>query len=172
MITLKDNMNKFNKRGEGEELIYWFFYVPLTAIVLIILISSTQSILTKLSSTNNLEYYIYSKRAVNALSYGDEGTGRLYPGIIDILRWNDEILKKEFDKEGYNGMEFGMKLTLIYLNEIKPEQEIYYDKENYDISKAFYSIQKEIYVLVKSGDVLKPAKLNIDLAYHLKRYPD
>jgi|GEM_PF-7041088 len=165
-------VKRFNKKGAAEEIIYWFFYIPLTAILIITLVMLASSILNQSSSTNNLEYYIFSQRAANAVSYQDITNGRLYPGIIDINRWNEIILGSAFDKEGYKGIEFGLKMTLTYLDKSELPLEIYYDKDSYEVSKAFYSTQRENYVLVKKADVLIPAKLNIDLAYHQKRYPD
>jgi len=165
-------VKRFNKKGAAEEIIYWFFYIPLTAIVIITLVVLASSILNQSSSTNNLEYYIFSQRAVNAIYYQDTTTGRPYPGIIDINRWNEMILGNAFDKEGYKGLEFGLKLTLTYLDKSELPSEVYSDKDSYEISKEFYSKQRENYVLVKQGDNLRPAKLNIDLAYHQKRYPD
>ncbi len=167
-------MNKLfkNKKGKGEDLIYWFFYVPLTAVVVMIIATSANGLLTQTLSTHNLEYYTYSKRAINVLSYEDETTGRLFIGIIDPLKFNEQILQTAFDIENYKGKEFGIKLDLDYFDNTKLDKTIYYNREDYDISKIFYRIKKEHYVLVKSEEELSKAKLTIDLAYHQKRYPD
>ncbi|TKJ17373.1 hypothetical protein CEE44_02460 [Candidatus Woesearchaeota archaeon B3_Woes] len=167
-------MNKLlkNKRGKSEDLIYWFFYLPLTAVVVIIIATSANTLLSQTTSTHNLEYYTYSKRVINALSYGDDIHGRLFTGIMDPLKFNEQTLQTALDRENYIGKEFGIKIQLDYFDETKQDAIIYYNEEGYDISKIFYRVVNEYYVLVKSEEEFKQAKLTIDLAYHKKRYPD
>ncbi len=168
-------MNKLfkNKKGEIEDLIYWLlFYIPLTAVVVIIIATSANDLLYQTLSTQNLEYYTYSRRVINAVSYEDEINGRLFPGIIDPLKFNEQILQTTFNRENYEGKEFGIKIELDYFDETKLDETIYYNETEYDVSKIFQRIKKEHYVLVKSEEGFTPAKLTIDLAYHKKRYPD
>jgi len=157
-----------NKKGQAEEYLHWFLDITLTAIVIIILAVSVNGFLPQVTSTHNLEYHIYSTRAINALSYQDSSTGRLYPGIIDMSKFTEETLNLALDKEKYAKEEFGIKLTLV---QDQSEQELYHDLENYETSKVFRFIKKDHYVLVKSEEGLKPATLTIDLAFHRRRYP-
>lgn len=164
-----------DKRGEMQEVLYWFFYIPLTATVVIMLAVSSSSLVNNISSTHDLEYNIYSTRALNALSYRDIDTGRLYFGILDHSKLEEEkteeILKKVLDDKEYNGVEFGIKIELKYLDDSGKEQVFYYNKENYDISKIFQFFKRDRFVLIKSEEGLIPAKLSIKTAFHKNKYP-
>ena len=128
------------------------------------------SLLNNTLSTHNLEYYTYSRRAINVLSYLDESTGRLYPGIIDESKWDEEILKNAFIDDNYDGKEFGIKIILNYFDDEAKNKVLYYNEEGYEASKVFYTVDRFNYVLVKSDEDEKPAKLDISVAYHEKRY--
>ncbi len=88
------------------------------------------------------------------------------------MKLDEQILQDALDRENYVGKEFGIKIQLDYFDETKQDIIIYYNYEEYDVSKIFYRIVNEYYVLVKSDEGFKQARLTIDLAYHKKRYPD
>lgn len=167
-------MNRFlkNKKGKSEDIVYWFFYIPLAAIIFMIIGTSANALLSKTLSTQNLEYYAYSKRVINTISYQEDINGRLFPGIIDPMKLDEQILQDALDRENYIGKEFGIRIQLDYFDETKQDITIYYKKGEYEVAKIFYRIVNEYYVLVKSEEEFKQARLTIDLAYHKKRYPD
>ncbi len=101
----------------------------------------------------------------NSFIYSDSLTGRSYPGIIDIERFDSEILDKAFN---YNKSNIAARFELKNLgnNETK---EIYLNKKWYDrwqpLTK-FKQYDKDIkqrYVLIRDKGVISKGLLRVEL---------
>jgi len=118
-----------------------------------------------IDDTRNL---IFVKRLLyspNSFSYTDNITGRTYPGIIDINRFDSDILAKAFNFSK-NNIAAKIELTNLENNEKK---EIYLNQKWYErwhpLTK-FEQYEKKIkqrYVLINDNGKLKEGLLRIDV---------
>ena len=156
-----------NKKAMMGDWIWWFFYIPMTAIIITLLVFMANSFITTKMETYNLEYYTISNKIVKSLSYVNPETQRLELGIIDLEKFEGNSIN---DITAYEGV--GVKATLKGIeNEI--DKEIYSNKEFYEdyifLSNTNQNIKKKIYVLVKDKDEIKKAVLEIDIIFSDKR---
>lgn len=105
---------------------------------------------------------LYSK---NSISYYDGYIDRLYPGVIDISRFNDDVLAKAFNYSE-NKMAIKLELTNLESNEVS---EAYINKQWYErwapLTK-FEQYDKKIkwrYVLIKNNGQLQKGILRVDM---------
>jgi hypothetical protein len=168
MINIKKLCRQ--KKGKSEDILYWFLYLPLTAAVILLIATGTKAILAKSIDTYDLEYLFYGERLTNAVSYQDRETGRLYPRVIDLTKFNEDTLSKSMDNKNYKGVEFGIKLELQFLFGGTPEKIIFLNQENYKDYKIFGIKRIEKNVIIKSETGNKQGKLIIETAIHRKKY--
>jgi hypothetical protein len=174
-----------NKKAETSDFLYWTIAIPLTAFVIISIISTANALVNTSLETYKLESYVYSKRVINALSYEDELTGNFYYGTLDITKLNEGTLTKYLSGKRDFDEEFGIAVKIYYLKNYNPDYKeyykknkipadftVYYNKKGYEISNIFHSITNNHYVFVKDKEHLIPAKLEITVAYHKNKYND
>lgn len=136
-------------------------------IMFVLYLFSTSLIKTNIDVSNirNLVFFNRVLYSPSSISYTDDYISRIYPGTIDINRFNDDILTKALN---YTENKIAMRLELTNLenNEIK---EAYLNKEWYDrwepLTK-FEQYEKKIklrYVLIKDKDRLYKGLLRIDM---------
>jgi hypothetical protein len=93
--------------------------------------------------SDRVYFDVYEQRFIgnpNCFAYQDPETGNIYPGVIDIFKFNDERLNTCYAKNENSRYEF-----LLTLNYGKEKKEI--RTENY----MLLSKQKSVYVLVYDG---------------------
>lgn len=141
------------------DIILWIpkliiFLVALFSVGLIISQYGTSEVDTKDLEFNVLfNRVIYSK---NCLLYENE---RVYPGIINMDRFNELILKECFNNDNQ-----GIKFSL-------GDKEIFVNKDVYDSKplcgtsgkQGFTCKSKQFLVLIKDKDSIKPKFLNMDI---------
>ncbi len=119
----------FSKKASGYILGKKPIYFIITLICLTIsFILFSYAISREVSSTtvipDNLEMTILTNRFLNSpdcLAYQDKETGRAYPGIIDLEKFNDEALEKCYSTEDSTLKAFKLSLESPNLN-IPPEE--------------------------------------------------
>lgn len=116
-----------------SDLLYWFLYIPLTAIIIALIAFVPFQILDTKTNTYTLENAILSEMVYNKISYQDPVTERIYAGIID----DQKIEPLAFPDASYFANMFSFsqyaKKTAFKLSFDKSEP-YYYDKEFYEIA--------------------------------------
>lgn len=111
---------------------------------------------------------IFVKRLLyspNSIAYTNSITGRTYPGIIDLDRFNSATLEKAFNFSK-NNIAAKIELTDLEGNEKK---EIYLNKKWYDRWEPLTKFEqykktiKQRYVLINDNGKLKKGLLRIDV---------
>ena len=151
-----------NKRGEifnlTKEWIIWIIkavvlFVVIGIIVIIVYIPINSELdIDGLKHSLLRQHLIYDK---NCLAYEDD---RVYPGIIDINKFNKNNIEKCFSTKNH-GVQLTLKTnseTTIKLNEDLNKFEFCFDKKNFRCTNTTF------YVLVKDQN-LEPGKLNINI---------
>ncbi len=136
--------------------------ILMTGIVFIVVINVIHDSLKKNTDVSEIEDYtlknilFYNK---DCIAY-EENT-RTIPGIIDLKKFQEYNLNKCFK----NSI-FGMKLSLIYNNEVKTVlvNEDIFRQESFCYDKSqLYCNNKDYYVLINDGDKIKNGVLRIEL---------
>ena len=137
---------------KGETGVFAFMQV---VFVLGLLLSSfiffgyvTLATISKSVSTHNLEQYILFSRPLysrNGFFYKNEITHRVEFGVVDILKFENNILEKLFDPK--SGSEFAFKITL---KGATVDKDIFYDEWLYNIIEPIYSKSKKYYLIQES----------------------
>ena len=143
---------KLNKKGIfnlTKEYIIWIvriivFFVVFGMVVIIIYIPfNTEYKIDGLKHSLLRQHLIYDK---NCLAYEDD---RVYPGIIDIKKYNNANLEKCFNIQE-QGVELNLKtnsINTVKLNEKLNKFEFCFDKKN------FYCSNQSFYVLVQDNNL-------------------
>ena len=142
--------------GIARKTIFWMiagFLIVMVILGFAIVLGSYQSKLTYLSP--KLKADLISLRFANipeCFAYQDPVSGRVYPGIVDLNKFNNEQLFGCYHtnpEKGFKDYNFGLKL----LNEDKfVHTNKYYNKIDFTITKK---------VLVKNGDEISKDDLYI-----------
>ena len=82
--------------------------------------------------------FLYS---VNGISYYDKEINRLYPGIVDLDRFNSSILNKSIDF----GEEPHIGAKIILKNIRKEERKTVYYNEDFSQKNLFYFLLRECF---------------------------
>ncbi|MDP7180363.1 MAG: hypothetical protein QF824_03775 [Candidatus Woesearchaeota archaeon] len=114
-------------------------------------------------STGDLESHILFNRVFyskNSVFYTNELTKRHYTNIVDIDKFNEQVLKDLFNE---TKLQISFKLTLE--PESQPPTEIFYNQKLYEsieprlINKNYDSITQSILVTIKDEDTYTKGKL-------------
>jgi hypothetical protein len=116
-------LKKLNRKGESLHIGFIMLYVIAFAGILIVmalalLIITSELMNGYLSYSEGIRGRIYAYRAINnCLAYQDEFTGRFYPGIIDLNKYNEQHLGECFaktDKRSFNLQLYNLKNETQY----------------------------------------------------------
>lgn len=152
-----------NKKGVLFDWLIWSIRITLLAIVIYCIVAITISPLEEDLNTHDLDYTFLLNRlfySPNSISYVDDLTGRVYPGIIDLSKFNEETLNKTLGTSS----RFAVKITL-------GDKVIYNNKDNYDDmahlvwSKAYDSVLTKKYIIVKDGEQKRGEVIDVEIVY-------
>ena len=111
----------FNKKADmsARKIIFYgiFGFLAVVAFLLLVWITSTnRSEISKIPP--NLENHLLVQRFLNSpfcFAFQDEEINKIYPGIIDLTKFNEDNLNKCYNAEDTNVKAY--RLTLSYNNE-------------------------------------------------------
>lgn len=135
----------------ARKMIYWAIAAVVITIVVIaftLIIANYKSTLTKVPPKLRAE--LIALRFVNApgcFAYQDEITGRIYPGVIDLSKFNEETMNKCYQSESIKNFNFQLVLD---------DKTLETDEWKHVTD---FTLFKE--VLVKEREELKPVILKI-----------
>lgn len=133
-----------------------YFFVILLSLVLIIASYVLMGMLVNkyidIISPYDLENYLLAYRVLyskNSIFYTDKITGRTYTNLVDLERFNEQVINELLGSK--INRDFGMSLTLDY-NNIK--KEIYVNKELYSSALTRHDIYSIFFIsgIVKVKD--------------------
>ena len=107
---------KMNKIAQSHTMLNWVFYrIPIIVIVFVFYLMVLRSPFVYDLETHEVENSIFIKRLTyspNLLAYKDQTTKRVYPGIIDLEKFDTEKIKENLIN---NNNRFAAYLELINL---------------------------------------------------------
>lgn len=146
-----------NKKGVSD-VILWTYRL----LILLVVFFSIGFIISQYGvfdvDTKDLEFNVLFNRAIyskNCLSYEDE---RVYPGIIDMDKFNEIVLKNCF-KNDNQGIKFSLEGKELFVNKDFYESNIFLC--NIPGKGGFKCKSKQFFVLIKDKDSVKSGFLNI-----------
>ncbi|MDP2750522.1 MAG: hypothetical protein Q8O89_06850 [Nanoarchaeota archaeon] len=177
---MKFKLKKLGKKGFVDDWLYWIpKLIYFNIVVLLVMIMLLMFIRTKIDM-GSAETQIYVNRifySPTGISYYDEELQRGYPGIIDLQRFNEEILNHSLfftnPEEQYDTY-IAINLSLKYADKKGKDVEAvtYYNKEWYErfvprIGKKGRGGTKEWTrerdVVVKDDNLLLPGTLTLHI---------
>ena len=112
-----------NKKALGIRWLWWSFRILLFFVMfMFIFIILRSQVISKNIDPGSIEYDVLINRIHKTFAYTSPNTGRIYPSIIDIRKFNSEILNNSFS----TAKSLGIKLSLTNTNPI------YFNKEFYE----------------------------------------
>lgn len=160
---------KLNKKGVSFKILNYailrILFIALLFYITYLFAYSQIKVNIDIDDTKSL---IFVKRLIyspNSISYTDPVTERIYPGIIDIERFNPATLENTFNFTK-NNIAAKIELTNLENNEKK---EIYLNKEWYDRwepltkFKQYKKTIKQRYVLINNNGNLEKGVLRVDM---------
>lgn len=155
-----------NKKGVGEFTIWVIRIFALIPIVFMMVIYANSFLIdnmdvTEIEASILFQRFLYSP---DGFSYIDEETLRVYPGEIDITKFNDSIL---FDSMTLDDNFLGTKFILEY-NDQKKEtylnEDIYFKYRQYSgFGSSIENYQKNYVVKVHDENTIYDGLLKIDM---------
>lgn len=169
-------MVRINKRAQvgytAVKLIMWFIFL----IVILICITFFVKRYSQVSvDTKGVESYLFYQQIFytdNGITYKDVFTGRNYPGIIDLSRFNEISLNKALSYGNENDI-IAANLTIV-TNDNSFTGTVIYNREWYNRWKHLTDkpgtggatkLSRKGYVLLKKDSWLLPAILEIEVLY-------
>jgi hypothetical protein len=146
-----------------EMVTYIFRIIFLVIVISAILILVRTYIVISVDTFDAESELIYNRfiYSVNGISYYDHEINRLYPGVIDIKRFNSSILDKavDFGEYPHVGAEFTLKdergiikKTAIYNEDFYDEKIKLFDAGYIRGAGGVKALKKENYVVYKDED--------------------
>ena len=172
-----------NKKGFiGEEVIFFIPRILFITAVLFATVILIKVFIIGVVDIRNVESNILTTRLIyskDGLSHYDDEIDRVYPGIIDLKKFNElsSSNPNAFDSSlinyGADNPIISAKITLK--QEGKDDIEVYYNKDRYDKWKprvlasvrggagSVKAFNEQKYVLVKDGNRITPAILEFNV---------
>jgi len=149
-------MRMFNSRKAFmAEVAFWIIRILVLALSIVALVAMKNSAINNLTKTHDLEYKIILNRMIyspTALAYVEPDTGRAYPGIIDMSKFNEEHLNESLMTNAPLALRMYLKGTgTAYIKDkagklkkdtVTIDKEIYYDKDQYDYMLPLTAFQQ------------------------------
>ncbi len=156
-----------NNKGQFElrKMIYW----TIAMIVITLVVFASAMIMSdygaKLSKVpSNLRADQISLRFVNApecFAYQDLETGRVYPGIIDLSKFNEETLTGCYQSGGRENFNFQLVLgDMVLGGKASGTTKVVLETDRW-VNVRDFTLSKEI--LVKNNGEIKPMMLKINV---------
>ena len=147
----------------GDLLYFIVFYIPMTLIVTVLLVSVPSNILDARIITGELDNVFLGERIFNKVSFKDIGAGRIYPGVMeDRERFNVSLLKDAFFfPEDRN---FAVKLSM-------DSRSVFYNEPFYEIARPLAPVRYKLFVSQKEMIIQKDksqARLTIEQVFDKK----
>src|SRR3989338_1167555 len=167
-----------NKKADAkiEDWPYLILYTILIGVTAIFIKMGTVSVLAENLQTNNIENHILINRILGALSYNEND--REYMGIVDMNKFDPELLKKIIDRENVpktSELEnvLAIKITLTNLDR-KEREDIFYDEKYYQLERQVAALRhvltnKKYYVLIIENDETRKGILEFDIISSKRR---
>ncbi len=156
-----------DKRAQTDTILNWVFYrLPIMIIVVVFFFLILSSYYTTGLTSHDVENLIMIERLTysqDLLAYEDINTHRVYPGIVDISKFDTEHLEENL-KNPNNNIAVNLELTYLdtdetkraYVNEKQAKAwDDYVAVGGYDLSWV------KRYVKVYENDVFRPGILRI-----------
>jgi hypothetical protein len=159
-----------NKKGQTYEVLeYYVIRIPFVILLIVLFLYISGSLEGRALSSHNTREQIILNRifySPNSISYYNATTDRVYPGIIDLSKFQKEAVLDKAFYTGDNRVISG-KLELIDL-ETNETYETYINKDDYNKWKNYIKFDQyenfidKRYVLIKDGDMLKRGIIKIN----------
>lgn len=139
--------------------ILWLLRIGIVIIVIIYLYAMVGFNISKKQDVDDLTLQIIQQKLLyspDCFVYQDD---KFHPGIFDMNKLNEEVLQSCLDTK-----EYGVEINLILDNQEKTiflNQDITKDKVLCGHEKAIRCMKDSHYILIKEGDKLKPAFMQI-----------
>ncbi|MBN2421881.1 hypothetical protein JXB41_01525 [Candidatus Woesearchaeota archaeon] len=157
------------KKAQAFNIMHWSFTrIPFIIGLIIIFYLFFSSQYNFALETHKVGDYIFEKRFLyspNALAYQDPETKRVYPGIIDMTKFDEDNINKSFVFEkSYIAAKF--ELTDLETGHVK---EIYVNEKWYNRWSSYTSFEQydqyilKRFVLIKTKDGFTKGFLKMDL---------
>jgi len=120
------------------DMLYWFFYLPFTAVIILVILFIPQNVEKIQLETHNLDQAIIAERAFAKVARQDINTGRIYIGQLP-----ENIEEKDliFDNS-QSPKDLAIKISV-------DGKEAYYNKEFYADAKPLAPVRYRSYKQVK-----------------------
>lgn len=135
----------------GSETVMWIVRITFVIIISLLFLFAVNSNNNRKIDINIIEGETILNRIFysdNCFAYSDT---RPYPGIIDLKKFNDDVLKKCLKGDYLLKAELKNAGMAVYNDKNKYEQNIGFCK----YTNKFYCYEKEIYVIVNDNGKLK-----------------
>lgn len=145
------------KKGMSANVGYWFFRILIVLPIILFVLSQITSLASDQATTSrNIGSPIIENRIYQTLGYIDPNTGRLYPEIIDLTKFNEEYLANNILSDSA----LGLKLKIN-------NQELFYDKEFYIIAdqqpRKYNKITITRPITTIENNIKKQAHIKLDI---------
>ena len=158
-----------NKKGVSFKILNMTFFrmlfITLTFFVVFLFTSYQIQEKIEIQDIKNTVFITRALYSPTSFSYADIDTGRVFPGIIDMARFNDNQLNNSFY---YSGNNMAARFEIKYIDSNKTKK-AYLNKKYYDrwapltTFKKYSQTTKFRYILVQEEDELNKAVLRIDV---------
>jgi len=138
-----NGLRKFHKKGNAEYILENAFRIGVMTVALLAFFLLINYYINNKLETNMLQAETIANRILysDAIMYSDENTFRVYPGIVDLKKFNDDNIKNYIQYT--NERHVGIKMKILNKNPDKTKQfvaEAYVNKDNYDNLKQLLGI--------------------------------
>lgn len=171
---------RYKKAITTFEMLIWIPRILFIIVIMFAIMALVRSYVTITLDTSEVEANIFANRIVyskNGISYFDSELDRVYPGIIDVEKFNSQQTEKFLEKTIYYGeknMEISAKLVLKDINKNREFSAFYNEnffKEQKKMVDAGFTqgpggakgFAKKYNVLITEEGSLSSGILNIDV---------
>ncbi len=166
-------MRKVNKKAQMFKA-FWYYMIRVPIIILLfgLFMYFSGGLQNQALASPNVREKIIVNRlffSANSISYVDETIGKVYPGIIDIEKFENNVLDASFFTRENKAAAAKLDLINLDTNETK---EAYINKDLYDRWKNYVkfeqysSVKDQFYVLIKDGDNQYSGLLKVNVLMH------
>jgi hypothetical protein len=133
---------KMNKKGISDNLLYSMLDFMLMIAVILSVIFLVKMFIVNNIDTSRVESRIFMARMMHSpglLAYEDAELGRVYPGTIDLQRFNQTEYDGAINRSYYYGASkfIASRMTLSFNGE---EKEIYYNQDQFNAWQYFAKV--------------------------------
>ncbi|MBW2977601.1 hypothetical protein KY331_02030 [Candidatus Woesearchaeota archaeon] len=159
-------MNKKAVTFSTMNLLFWrFLFIGVSFAIIVYLAFSSIQENVDVQQTKNFILVNRMLYSPNSITYVDPNTGRVYPDIIDLTKFNEKVLNKSINTDK-NQIAVKLELKNLDANEVIDAylNQKWYDRWSPLVKFEQYSKTiKWRSVLIKKGDQINKGRLRIDV---------